>query len=183
MSVIDETIVQHVPGRLLHFPEDAPALRRVAVPVPDSEFGGDKLRDLTRVLGVTMLSNRGAGLAATQLDVEPCWRVIVIGEGNVWIPLCNPEIIRRWGTQTGDEGCLSFASVGERLEALAHLVVKYRNPDGKAEEVDCDGFRARAVSHEVQHLDGYLLIDRMGTLQRKMFLDRVTKVRKQRAPS
>lgn len=179
------SLIEHAAGaRLLHFPEDARLLRREAQPVPDALFGTPELRAVCQTLGVVMLSNRGAGLAATQIDVEPCRRVITIGEdSNIWMALCNPRILRHWGTQTGPEGCLSFASVQEKLDAPAHLVVGYRDPDGREQEVECAGFRARAVWHETLHLDGHLLIDRMGTLQRRLFLKEVLKARKARAPS
>jgi peptide deformylase len=181
VSLIEEAPVRG--ARLLHFPQDITLLRRVAESVPEEKFNTPELRSYCQLLGVTMLTNRGAGLAATQIDGEPCWRVVVIGEENVWMPLCNPEVVRHWGTQEGPEGCLSFASVREKMEAPAHLVVQYRDPSGLKQEVTCGGFRARAVWHETQHLDGKLIIDRMGTLQRRLFLKTVDRARRAASPS
>jgi peptide deformylase len=182
------SVIERVPGqpgaRLLHFPEDAVLLRREAKLVPEGMFGTPGLRALCQTIGVVMLSNRGAGLAATQVDTDPALRVIVIGENqNVWMALCNPVVVRLSGVQKGPEGCLSFGSVQEPMEAPGRLVVRYRDPDGRACEVECEGFRARAVWHETRHLDGSLLIDRMGTLQRTLFLKQVAKARKAKSPS
>jgi peptide deformylase len=164
--------------RLLHFPQDARLLRRRADPLPESAFGTDSLRIYASELGRLLVAHEGMGLAATQVDFDPAWRIVVIAQGSNYSALCNPEIVSTRGESWATEGCLSFASVPEPLPAPAGLVVRYRSVDGKRREVECDINGARCVAHEVDHLNGKLIIDRMGELQRRIFLGKVYRRRR-----
>jgi peptide deformylase len=164
--------------RLLQFPQDAWLLRRRADPLPDSAFGTDTLKAFASELAETMLEHGGIGLAATQVDFNPAWRVIALQvSGNMTSTLCNPQIVSTRGESWASEGCLSFASVPEQMPAPGSLVVQFRSVDGKRHEVECDVNGARCVWHEVDHLNGKLMIDRMGELQRRIFMTKVRKAR------
>jgi peptide deformylase len=165
--------------RLLTFPGDLSMLRRVADPLPDSAFGTEKLKTFAELMAIEMVEREGVGLASTQTDIHPAWRIIVLGLGaQKASTLCNPEIIDHSGESWATEGCLSFASVHEQLPAPASLTVRYRTVDGQSRETTCDINGARGVWHEVAHLNGELLIDRMGELQRRIFLVKVKKRRR-----
>lgn len=168
--------------RILQFPEDLALLRRRALPLPDSAFGTPVLREYAQQLGVAMLLHKGIGIAATQVEFDPCWRVVIVSMGgNAYSALCNPEITDAGGTIEYQEGCLSFSSVTERLLGPMRVVVRYRTTGGETREKECDVNASRVVFHECEHLDGKLMIDRMGELQRRMFLRKVGRQRREEA--
>lgn len=165
--------------RLLRFPWDAALLRRRALPLPESAFATDMLRAFGKEMGEMVVSLQAAGLAATQLDLDPAWRIIALGLGNdAYSILCNPEIVSSRGESWSVEACLSFASVPEQMPAPGALVVRWRSVEGKVQETECQPNAARAVAHEIDHLNGKLIIDRMGELQRRIFLRKVEKRRR-----
>lgn len=149
---------------------DHPVLRQKAKKVPRVDASIVKLiDDLTE----TMLAAPGAGLAANQIGVA--LRVFVVkGEESVIHGLVNPEIVKADGSQVGYEGCLSYPGWVGEVERRETVVVKGRNRHGKEVRLKASGFTARALQHEMDHLDGVLFIDRLTdlkTLQRVEDLD------------
>lgn len=150
-----------------------PVLRQVARPVADP--GGAEIRRLAGDMMETMIDAGGVGLAAPQVHVPV--RVIVFkvpaerldaGEGTPpgITVLFNPEIEPVGGeTVLGWEGCLSIP--GLRGVVPRHRHIRYRGvgPDGSPVECEAEGFHARVVQHEVDHLDGILYPDRMEDLR------------------
>jgi peptide deformylase len=165
--------------KILHYPSDITQLRRVARAVREDEFGTYALEGFGRELAELMLRSNGAGLAATQVDAAPGgkpWRVIAIRVGDgTFAALCNPEIAGRGEMVRGDEGCLSFASVPEQLLAPSWVVLRFRNLRGAPGEIMFTDRHARVVAHEVDHLDGRLVVDRMSPTKRSMFANAVRK--------
>ena len=130
-----------------------------------------ELEQLIDDMAETMYAAPGVGLAATQIG-EPVrlFLIDIAGEdepSNLLVFL-NPEIIERTGTQTWEEGCLSFPGVSEELERAASVRVRALGRDGQPFELSAEGLLAVAIQHENDHLDGVLMIDRMGLLKRRI---------------
>jgi peptide deformylase len=142
-----------------------PVLRAKALPV---ERFDEELKAEVERMGELMQDALGVGLAATQLGV--LHRVLVY-KAFVEDPvtaLVNPEI--EWMSdelELGDEGCLSLPGVHVEVERHARLKVRGRDEAGDRIEIDAEGFEARVIQHEVDHLDGVLILDRISREARK----------------
>ena len=151
---------------ILHYPD--PRLREKANPVTTVTPAIEALID---DMAETMYAAPGVGLAATQIG-EP-HRIFLIDiaaedEPSNLMVFVNPEIIDRQGVQTWEEGCLSFPGVSEELERAARVKVRATDRAGKPFELEADGLLAVAIQHENDHLDGVLMIDKMGLLKKRL---------------
>ncbi|HSM35574.1 MAG TPA: peptide deformylase [Longimicrobiales bacterium] len=153
-----------------------PVLRTVADPVEDVD---DDVRSLVGDLMDTMYEADGVGLAAPQVGIA--LRVIVVdtreegGEGP--LALVNPRIVESSsGTEKAEEGCLSIPGIADIVERSCAVVVEALDPDGQPLRVEAEGLRARALQHEVDHLDGVLFLDRLSALKRRMALQKWRKL-------
>ncbi|MBS2968932.1 peptide deformylase [Metabacillus sp. KIGAM252] len=116
-------------------------------------------RELTRLLKdmyETMIEADGVGLAAPQVGVAKRIAVVDIGDDYGKIEMINPKIINSRGEQTGPEGCLSFPGLFGEVKRADYVKVHALNRKGKPFTVEADGFLARALQHEIDHLDGTL---------------------------
>lgn len=138
-----------------------PVLRKVAKPVSRIDAHIHKLLD---DMAETMVAANGVGLAAPQVGILK--RVIVIDVGEGLIELINPEIIEMSGEQDGPEGCLSIPGMTGEVKRAATCRVRGLNRLGEPIEVVGEGLLARALQHEIDHLNGVLFIDRAHTLYR-----------------
>lgn len=111
-----------------------------------------KLEILLDDMYETMQKSNGVGLAAPQVGILKRVVVIDIGEGK--IELINPEIIEKSGSQTGNEGCLSFPGVWGEVERPMYVKVKASDRNGKEFVIEGEELLARAICHECDHLDG-----------------------------
>ena len=153
------------------------ALRRPADPVEDVD---DELRALVRDMFETMYDAKGIGLAAPQIGVP--LRVIVLdveeesGESNRWA-LVNPRLAS-WTAKKGKqaEGCLSIPGVEGIVERPLSVVVDGKDPEGRGVRLEAEGLFARALQHEIDHLDGVLFIDRLSPLKRQLLLKKWRKL-------
>jgi len=152
-----------------------PILRSVAEEVPEDWFGSGRLVDLCRAMVRTMIEEEGIGLAAPQ-----------IAEGlrlfTYWVPetddspeipptmLVNPEI-RAIGddSEEGWEGCLSIPALRGLVPRSRRIKVKARTVDGDTVSLTADGFQARVIQHEYDHLDGVVFLDRMTSTESLAF--------------
>ena len=107
----------------------------------------------------TMVKSDGVGLAAPQVGILKRAVVIDIGEGK--IELVNPEIIRQEGSQIGQEGCLSIPDTWGDVERPEFVTVKAFDREGKEFELSGHELLARAICHEIDHLNGELFIDKV----------------------
>ncbi len=114
---------------------------------------------LLRDMKETMYEADGVGLAAPQVGILR--RVVVIDVGDGLIELVNPEIISAEGEQAGSEGCLSLPGRSGFVRRPAKVTVRAQNRNGKHFEITGEGLLARALCHEIDHLDGKLYIDIM----------------------
>ena len=151
---------------ILHYPD--PRLREKAKPVVAIT---PAIQQLVDDMAETMYAAPGVGLAATQIG-EP-HRIFVIDTANEDEPsqlqvFINPEIVARVGEVTWEEGCLSFPTVSEDIDRAEQVTVRALDRAGKPFELACDGLLAVAVQHELDHLDGVLMIDRMGALKKRI---------------
>ena len=117
-----------------------------------------RLAILLKDMADTMYRAEGVGLAGPQVGVLRRVAVIDIGEGLV--ELVNPVITSREGSQCGREGCLSLPGRQAVVTRPNKVTVQYQDRKGEHHELTAEGFFARAVCHELDHLDGKVFIDR-----------------------
>ena len=110
----------------------------------------------------TVRAENGAGLAAPQIGVS--LRVVVIDVAEGFFELVNPVIISQKGEQVGEEGCLSVKGKQGVVRRPEKVKAEYRDRFGKKHKLTAEGFFARAVCHELDHLDGVLYIDKADEL-------------------
>lgn len=106
----------------------------------------------------TLYSEKGVGLAAPQVGVAK--RVVVIDVGEGLVELINPEIIKFEGQETDTEGCLSIPDTVGDVTRAATVEVKFQDRRGREHMIQASGLYARALQHEIDHLDGIMFIDR-----------------------
>ena len=158
---------------ILHYPD--PKLREKAQPVAEVT---PEIAQLIDDMAETMYAAPGVGLAATQIG-EP-HRIFLVDIATEDEPsdlrvFINPEIVSRDGSQTWDEGCLSFPGVTEEIKRSAQVTVRATDRDGNRFELEADGLLAVAIQHELDHLDGVLMIDHVGPLKKRLMARKVQK--------
>ena len=130
----------------------------------------DRVRKLAADMVETMHAAPGIGLAAPQVGVEERIAVLDLSVGEdpkqVHV-LINPEIVHREGAETDVEGCLSLPGLTDKVERPTAVRVKALDLTGKPVELNADGWLARAVCHEIDHLDGVLFVDHLRGLRRE----------------
>ncbi len=119
----------------------------------------DSVRRLIDDMVDTMRAAPGVGLAAPQVGVP--LRVIVVEYENQLYTVINPEIVKRSGEATDEEGCLSAPHWQGPVSRATSLIVKGRDKDGKEVRLKAEGWLARIFQHECDHLDGTLFLDRV----------------------
>lgn len=107
----------------------------------------------------TMYHAEGVGLAAPQVGVSKRIAVIDVGDENGVIELINPVIISKSGEQLGPEGCLSFPGLVGDVRRAQTCKVRALNRHGEEFELEGHGLLARAIQHEIDHLNGVLFVD------------------------
>lgn len=117
------------------------------------------IRELIDDMLDTMYDACGVGLAGPQVGVLKRLCVIDIGDGP--IVLINPEILSSDGEQTGDEGCLSLPGKAGQVTRPDHVIVRARDVDMNECEIEGTGLLARALCHEIDHLDGHMYTEKV----------------------
>ena len=142
-----------------------PVLKARAVPV---ERFDDKLRaEVARMAGI-MGDAIGVGLAATQLGVMHRVLVYRVGEDGVLAALVNPEVEWTGGdVEEAEEGCLSLPGVHVDVERSVRVRVRAHDEHGDRLLIEASGLEARVIQHEIDHLDGVLILDRIPRSARK----------------
>ena len=133
-----------------------PRLRKQSRPVEEIT---PKLLELLDDMAQTMYNARGLGLAAPQVGILR--RIVVIDIGDGIIELINPRIVRADGEQRVEEGCLSIPDLHGLLIRPARVVVQATDRRGKKFKIKGEGLLAKALCHEIDHLDGILITDKM----------------------
>ncbi len=140
-----------------------------------------KLKTLVDEMFESMYAAQGIGLAAPQISISQRLTVIDCSfkkNPEEKIVLINPEIIGREGKQVEEEGCLSLPDIREKVQRDAWVKVKAQDVNGEWFEVEGEELLARAMQHEIDHLDGILFIDRLSRLKRDLVLRRIKKMQK-----
>lgn len=156
---------------ILRFPD--PRLKKVAAPVVAIDDG---IRRLARDMAETMYEAPGIGLAATQVDVHV--RLIVVDASETrdqLLVLINPEIQAQDGSQKCEEGCLSVPGIYERVERAEHVVVHYRDLDGREQIVEASGLLAVCLQHEIDHLQGRVFVEHLSQLKQLRIRSKLAK--------
>lgn len=153
-----------------------PVLRQVAREVTEEELRGPDIGLLVRDMIDTMMDYEGAGLAAPQ--VHDSRRVMLVraaddGEaGGRILALINPELRPIGESRSEDwEGCLSIPDLRGRVSRWEAVAVDAVQVSGEAISFEAEGFAARAIQHEIDHLDGILYPDRMEDMRSLSFID------------
>ena len=129
----------------------------------------------------TMHAAPGVGLAANQVGVPLQVAVIDIGahedkgKKHPLVVLINPEVLSMEGTVVAEEGCLSVPDFTENVKRAARIKVRAKDRTGKIFELEDDGLMAKALQHEIDHLNGILFIDRLSPIKKSIFRRRLKK--------
>lgn len=117
---------------------------------------------LVKDLEETTIASKGAGLAAPQVNRTE--RICVAMIARKLTPLINPEIIWKGPImETAEEGCLSLPDVWLNITRPTEVIIRFMAANGKQRELKLQGFNARTVQHEIDHLDGVLIVDHVST--------------------
>ena len=160
--------------RISTYPEDV--LKQKAEPADPGEKG---LKRLIDDMVETMYAASGVGLAAPQVGVSK--RVIVLDtafgedEASELLVLINPEIVEAFGSMQNEEGCLSLPGFKAMVERAEEVTVRALDVEGREVEVLGEGLLSMALQHEIDHLEGTLLIDRISFLKREFFKKQIRK--------
>lgn len=152
-------------------------LRQFSTPVQQVDAAILKLADN---MLETMYAAPGVGLAAIQVGVPK--RLIVLdtaGDNEPKKPLVviNPEIVRLGPElRTYEEGCLSIPDVRVEIERPSTVIIRYVDREGRQQQLDADGLLATAIQHEVDHLDGKLIVDFLTRLKRDIVIRKLKKI-------
>ena len=158
---------------ILTYPD--PILRRKAIPV---EIIDERTEKLAKAMAETMYNAPGIGLAAPQ--VGESLRIITIDvtpEKEGLITMINPEIISSEGECSEEEGCLSVPDFKEAIPRKKKIVVRGLDTSGKEMQIPAEGILSLCFQHEIDHLDGILIIDRISRLKRYAFKKKLSKKR------
>ncbi|CAM4269699.1 peptide deformylase [Pseudoalteromonas byunsanensis] len=156
---------------VLRFPDER--LRTVAKPVAEVN---DEVRQIVKDMLETMYDENGIGLAATQVNIHQ--RIVVIDvseERNEPRVLINPEITRKEGSTTSEEGCLSVPHSWAKVDRAEEITVSALNEHGEEYSYDADGLLAICTQHELDHLMGKLFIDYLSPLKRQRIRKKLEK--------
>lgn len=150
-------------------------LRRKSKPV---EAITPEIQKLIDDMVETMYAAPGVGLAAPQVGIGLRLAVIDVGyrddESQVFV-LINPEFVLKEGELEEDEGCLSVQDFTENVKRFSRVVVRATDRNGDVYELEGEDLLARALQHEIDHLDGMLFIDRISPLKRDLFKRKLKK--------
>jgi peptide deformylase len=138
-----------------------------------------KLKKLVEEMFESMYAAQGIGLAAPQISISQRITVIDVSfkkNPEEKIVLINPEIVEREGKQVEEEGCLSLPEIREKVSRAEWVKVRAQDETGKWFEVEGKELLARAMQHEIDHLDGVLFIDRLSRLKRDLVIRKIKKL-------
>ena len=131
-----------------------PCLRKKSLPIKEV---GPAERILIDSMIEAMHEYKGIGLAAAQVGINQ--RILVADIGDGPIAVINPQIIKKTGSQTFEEGCLSVPNISVAIKRPRKIIVKYLDMNGHVVQAEYDDLMARVIMHEIDHLDGKLIVD------------------------
>ena len=162
--------------KVVKWPEPVLARKGAAVTSFD-----ESLATLVHEMFESMYAAQGIGLAAPQIAISQRIAVVDLSfnkEVKDRIALINPEIVEMKGKQIEEEGCLSLPDIREKVQRAAYVKVRAQDATGAWFEVEGEELLARALQHEIDHLDGVLFIDRLSRLKRELVMRKIKKMQK-----
>jgi peptide deformylase len=145
----------------------SPALRQHSAEVKTVD---DEVRRLIEDMFETMDASRGVGLAANQVGVAR--RVAVVDADGDRFAMIDPVILETEGRATAEEGCLSIPDIFGDVTRPERVMIEALDPQGQPFRKEATGLKARAIQHEIDHLDGILFLDHLSLIRRQMLLAR-----------
>lgn len=165
--------------RILQYPD--PRLRTKGEKVTD--FGPETQKIIDDMFETHYAAENCAALAATQLDFKNPKHITVIDfsqEKNQPLCLVNATIVEREGAETSEEGCMSVSGGAfEKVTRAAKIRVKAQDRHGNPLGFEAEGFMAKCIQHELDHLDGKLFIDHLSNLKRDRIKKHIEKLNRQ----
>jgi peptide deformylase len=159
---------------IVTYPEPVLTTRAREVSIIDPE-----LRQLVADMIETMHAAPGVGLAANQVGI--LFRIAVVDlsvgkDPSALVVLLNPRVLSSYGHQVDEEGCLSIPGITEMVPRPLYAEVEAINLEGKSFRIRGEGLMARALLHEIDHLDGILFLDRLSPLKRRLLRKKIQKL-------
>ncbi|MCG2676371.1 peptide deformylase [bacterium] len=148
-----------------------PALRKKC---PEIEEVDGKIKKLLDNMAETMYHKKGIGLATPQVGILK--RAIVVDVGEGLTALVNPKILWRQGKEIAPEGCLSLPGVFLEIKRSQEVVVEGIDKNGETKQIGATGLYARALQHEIDHLNGVLIIDHISRKKLKSIRKELEKI-------
>ena len=155
--------------------------RGLHVPAGRVEKFDAELQQIIDDMIETMYAAPGIGLAAPQIGVplRLCVLDLSVGKrGGELLVLANPEFVEREGMQLEDEGCLSVPGFNATVARPARVIVRAQDREGNERTVEGTALLARALQHEIDHLDGKLFLDRLRGIKRDVIVRRIRKLQR-----
>ncbi len=177
-AVVEEEpcLRQTAPLQLRYYGD--PVLRKKAEPV--EEITDAELQLAEKMLITMYATGNGIGLAATQVGVLKRFLIVDISEvaDEEYEPvmLFNPEILSAEGEAVAEEGCLSIPNVTADVKRPEKVVIEGINVESEQVRIEADGLLARALQHEIDHLNGVLFIDRLSGLKRQLLAGKLRQI-------
>jgi peptide deformylase len=147
--------------KIIQYPH--PTLRHVSKPLNRVDV---ELRDMIKQMFALMYEAKGVGLAANQIDLP--YRFFIVNlqsdpEKGTEMVFINPILSHHKGSAEAEEGCLSLPGLYADVKRAEHVTIDAYNLEGQAVHIDAEGFLARVLQHETDHINGKLFVDRLGT--------------------
>lgn len=149
-------------------------LRKKSLPLDDVNGA---VRDLMAGMAEIMYTYNGIGLAAPQVGMLQ--RIIIADVGEGLITLANPEILQKEGEGRLEEGCLSLPDIQVDITRSQSIFVRGLNPEGKEVQHELSDLMARVIQHEIDHLNGVLIIDYASTTEKILLRRQLKELQKQ----
>ncbi len=143
----------------------SPVLRQHSEPVPSVD---EDVRRMIEDMFDTMDAAKGIGLAANQVGIAR--RVAVVDVDEDRFVMVNPRIVETEGRASAEEGCLSIPDIYADVTRPHRVVVEALDAEGRPYRKEATGLKARAIQHEIDHLDGILFLDHLSLVRRQMLL-------------
>jgi peptide deformylase len=147
-----------------------PILRKKATPIKNIN---GKVKEIVDRMVEVMYANKGIGLAAPQIGISS--QIIVVGVGGKWRAFINPKIIEGEGESILEEGCLSLPTIEVPVKRKEKVAVRAWDLDGKEVSLELSCFSGRVYQHEIDHLDGILIIHHISRLKRQLLVKKMIK--------
>jgi peptide deformylase len=147
-----------------------PILRKRALPVKNID---GQVKEVADRMAESMYRNKGIGLAAPQIGLLS--RIIVVDLGEELKTLINPEMVEGEGESIMEEGCLSLPNIEVPVKRIEKVFIRGWNLEGKEVSLELISFPGRVYQHEIDHLNGILIIHHISRLKRELLIKKMLK--------